>query len=109
LENRKGYSCWSREDPGCGFVIWKSKVGKQLPASVARELIKTGYTAQPVTGFRNRSGRSFRARLALGQTEDGKWRVEFDEPWAREGVKPPEEGEGEAAAAAAAFAARSAA
>ncbi|MDQ6607815.1 MAG: 50S ribosomal protein P1, partial [Actinomycetota bacterium] len=23
-----------------------------------------------------------RARLALQQTEDGKWRVEFDEPWA---------------------------
>ena len=30
VENRKGYSCWSREDPGCGFVIWKSKAGKQL-------------------------------------------------------------------------------
>jgi DNA topoisomerase III len=30
------------------------------------------------------------------QTEDGKWRVEFDEPWAREGTKPPE-GEDEAA------------
>ena len=24
------------------------------------------------------------------QTEDGKWRVEFDEPWAQEGAKPPE-------------------
>ena len=24
------------------------------------------------------------------QTEDGRWRVEFDEPWAREGAKPPE-------------------
>jgi DNA topoisomerase-3 len=24
------------------------------------------------------------------QTEDGKWRVEFDEPWAREGAKPPD-------------------
>src|SRR4029077_10996800 len=43
-ENRKGYSCWSREDPGCGFVIWKSKAGKQLPVTVARELIKLGYT-----------------------------------------------------------------
>ena len=43
-ENRKGYSCWSREDPGCGFVIWKSKAGKQLPVAVARELIKTGRT-----------------------------------------------------------------
>jgi DNA topoisomerase III len=90
VENRKGYSCWAREDPGCGFVIWKSKAGKQLPIAVARELIKTGYTARAVTGFRGRSGRTFRARLAMSQTEDGKWRVEFNEDWAREGVKPPE-------------------
>ncbi len=93
VENRKGFSCWSREDPGCGFVIWKSKAGKNLPAAVARELIATARTAKPVTGFKGRSGRSFRARLALMQTEDGKWRVEFDEPWAREGAKPPETSE----------------
>jgi DNA topoisomerase-3 len=90
VENRKGYSCWAREDPGCGFVIWKAKAGKQLPLAVARELIKTGYTAQAVTGFRGRSGRSFRAHLALSQTEEGKWRVEFDEAWAKEGAKPPD-------------------
>jgi DNA topoisomerase-3 len=90
VENRKGYSCWAREDPGCGFVIWKGKAGKQLPLAVARELITTGRTARPVTGFRGRSGRSFRARLALMQSEEGRWRVEFDEPWAREGAKPPE-------------------
>jgi DNA topoisomerase-3 len=99
-ENRKGYSCWSREDPGCGFVIWKSKAGKQLAVAVAKELIATGRTAKPVTGFKGRSGRSFRARLALQQNDEGKWRVEFDEPWAREGAKPPEaEAEPEAAVA----------
>jgi DNA topoisomerase III len=100
IENRKGYSCWARDDPGCGFVIWKSKAGKQLPVSVARELIKTGRTAQPVTGFKGRSGRSFRARLALEQNEEGKWRVEFDEPWAKEGraARPPEEDEAAPAA-----------
>ena len=97
VENRKGFSCWSREDPGCGFVIWKSKAGKTLAPTVARELIATGRTAQAVTGFKGRSGRSFRARLALMQTGEGKWRVEFDEPWAREGAKPPE-GQEEAAA-----------
>ena len=90
VENRKGFSCWSREDPGCGFVIWKSKAGKTLPIVVARELITRGRTEKAVTGFKGRSGRSFRARLALMQSEDGKWRVEFDEPWAREGAKPPE-------------------
>ncbi|HEX3512276.1 MAG TPA: DNA topoisomerase 3 [Solirubrobacteraceae bacterium] len=100
VENRKGYSCWGREDPGCGFVIWKSKAGKQLPLAVARELIRSGYTEQAVTGFRGRSGRSFRAHLALSQTDEGKWRVEFDEVWAREGAKPPEaEAEPEAGAA----------
>jgi DNA topoisomerase-3 len=90
VENRKGFSCWSREDPGCGFVIWKSKAGKQLPAAVARELIHAGRTERPVTGFKSRNGRSFRARLALVQDEEGKWRVEFDEPWAHEGAKAPE-------------------
>jgi DNA topoisomerase-3 len=101
VENRKGYSCWAREDPGCGFVIWKAKAGKTLPLAIAKELIKKGFTEQAVTGFRGRSGRSFRAHLALSQTEEGKWRVEFDELWAQEGAKPPEaEGEGETDAAA---------
>jgi DNA topoisomerase III len=104
VENRKGFSCWSREDPGCGFVIWKAKAGKTLPLAVARELIATGRTAKPVTGFKGRSGRSFRARLALAQTEEGKWRVEFDEPWAREGAQadPAAEADGDAAEQAAA-------
>ena len=103
VENRKGYSCWSREDPGCGFVIWKSKVGKQLPPAVAKELIATGRTERPVTGFRSRGGKSFRARLALQQNDEGRWRVEFDEAWAKEGAKAPEvdDAEREAPAAAA--------
>ncbi len=97
-ENRKGFSCWSRDDPGCGFVIWKSKAGKTLTPVIARELIQNGYTAKQITGFKGRSGRSFRARLALQQGEDGKWRVEFDEPWAHAGGKPPDAAAAEAAA-----------
>jgi DNA topoisomerase-3 len=104
VENRKGYSCWSREDPGCGFVIWKSKAGKNLPGAIAKELIATGRTERPVTGFKGRSGKSFRAKLALVQNEEGRWRVEFDEAWAREGAKPPEADDAAAAAAAAAAA-----
>jgi DNA topoisomerase-3 len=96
IENRKGYSCWSRDDPGCGFVIWKNKAGKTLPQSVVKELIESlresrergedpgvGRTKAQVTGFRGRSGRSFRAKLRLEQNEEGKWRVEFDEDWAQ--------------------------
>jgi DNA topoisomerase III len=99
-ENRKGFSCWSREDPGCGFVIWKRKAGKMLPVAVAKELIESlrasreagqdpgvGRTAKPVTGFRGRTGRTFRAKLKLEQVEEGKWRVDFDEEWAKEPPK----------------------
>ena len=101
MENRKGFSCWSREDPGCGFVIWKAKAGKTMAPAVAKELIRTGRTAKQVTGFRGRTGRSFRAKLALEQNDEGRWRVEFDEAWAKEGAKAPEQDEVEAAAAAA--------
>ena len=62
IENRKGYSCWSKDDPGCGFVIWKKKAGKILPVSVVRELMATGKTEKQVTGFRGRSGRTFRVK-----------------------------------------------
>jgi DNA topoisomerase III len=89
-ENRKGYSCWARDDPGCGFVIWKGKTGKQLSVAIARELIRSGHTSKAVAGFKARSGRSFRAHLALSQDDQGKWRVEFNEAWAKEGAKPPE-------------------
>ncbi len=100
VENRKGFSCWGRDDPGCGFVIWKSKAGKNLTAAIAKELIARGRTEKPVTGFKGRSGRSFRARLALVQNEEGRMRVEFDEPWAKEGLKVPAAEEETAVAAA---------
>jgi DNA topoisomerase III len=101
-ENRKGFSCWSRDDPGCGFVIWKGKAGKQLTVAIAKELIRQGYTSRAVTGFKSRNGRSFRAHLALSQDEEGKWRVEFNEAWAKEGAKPPESATEEAEEAVAA-------
>ena len=78
-------------------MIWKKKAGKSLPVSVAKELIESlrasresgedpgvGRTEKPVTGFRSRAGRTFRAKLRLEQTDEGKWRVEFDEEWAKE-------------------------
>jgi DNA topoisomerase-3 len=105
IENRKGYSCWTKDDPGCGFVIWKKKAGKNLPVAAVKELMDSlrqarergddppiGRTAKPVTGFRGRSGRTFRAKLRLEQAEDGKWRVEFDEDWAKEPPKDEADG-----------------
>ncbi len=110
VENRKGYSCWSKEDPGCGFVIWKQKARKNLPVSVAKELMESlkdsrergdeppiGRTAKQVTGFKGRSGRSFRAKLKIEPREDapGKWKVDFDEEWAT--GEPPKQKDDEAA------------
>jgi DNA topoisomerase III len=86
IENRKGYSCWTKDDPGCGFVIWKKKANKILPPAVVKELMEKRRTEKPVTGFRGRSGRTFSAKLKLQQDDEGKWRVEFDEEWARNGA-----------------------
>jgi DNA topoisomerase-3 len=107
-ENRKGYSCWGRDDPGCGFVIWKNKAGKSLSVAVAKELIESlrvsrergeepgvGRTEKAITGFRGRSGRTFRAKLKLERTEEGKWRVDFDEEWAKEPPKEEQDEEGQ--------------
>jgi len=95
IENRKGYSCWTKDDPGCGFVVWKQKAGKTLTAAIVKELMETGKTAKPVTGFKSRAGRAFKAKLKLVQTDEGKWRVDFDEEWAQEPRPEGENGAGE--------------
>lgn len=81
-ENGKAYSCWRREDPGCGLAIWKRFAGKQLPKWAVKELIAEGRTSKPVEGFRAKSGRRFSARLAI-RKRDGKPQLCFDEDWAR--------------------------
>ena len=78
-ENSRAYGCtsWkSREEPGCGFVIWKKVAGRTLTPEVARQLLTDGKSSEVLSGFRSRAGKSFRARLVL--TEEGK--VEFDFP-----------------------------
>jgi len=88
IENRKGFSCWSKDDPGCGFVIWKEKSGKTLTPTTAKELMEKGRTEKPIA-FKSRAGRTFRAKLKLEQNEEGKWRVDFDEEWAQQPWEPP--------------------
>jgi DNA topoisomerase-3 len=78
-ENSKGYGCtsWkSKEEPGCGFVIWKRVAGRTLTPELARQLLEEGKTKEVVAGFRSRAGKPFRARLVLNS--EGK--VEFDFP-----------------------------
>ena len=103
-ENSKAYGCtsWkSREEVGCGFVIWKRVAGRTLTPEVARQLIEEGKTRDVLAGFKNKAGKPFRARLILN--EEGK--VEFQLP-ARpqkpgaEGDEPAEPEEGAELAAA---------
>ncbi|MBA3298622.1 MAG: hypothetical protein H0U24_00940, partial [Thermoleophilaceae bacterium] len=51
-----------------------------------------GRTAKQVAGFRGRSGRNFRAKLKIEPRgdEEGKWKVDFDEEWAKEPPPAPD-------------------
>jgi DNA topoisomerase-3 len=78
-ENSRAYGCtsWkSREETGCGFVIWKRVAGRTLTPEVARQLIEEGKTREVLAGFRSKGGKPFRARLVLN--DEGK--IEFDFP-----------------------------
>jgi DNA topoisomerase III len=93
-ENSRAYGCtsWkSREEPGCGFVIWKRVAGRTLTPEIARQLLEDGRTREVLSGFRSRNGKPFRARLVL--KEDGK--VEFEFPVSRR-RQAEQEGEEEA-------------
>jgi DNA topoisomerase-3 len=55
-ENRMAYGCssWkSAEEPGCGFVIWKSVKGRSISPGEARELLEKGET-RLLDGFKTR-------------------------------------------------------
>jgi DNA topoisomerase III len=93
-ENSRAYGCtsWkSREETGCGFVIWKRVAGRTLTPEIARQLLEEGKTREVLSGFRSRNNKPFRARLVLN--EEGK--VEFDFPVRTQ----PKEQEAEPAAA----------
>ncbi len=67
-ENRAAYGCssWqSREEPGCGFVIWKQQKGRSISPAEARDLLEHGQT-ELLDGFKTRPSRG---RLVL---VDGK-------------------------------------
>ena len=80
IENRKGYGCstWtSREEPGCGFVIWKTIAGRPIDEEIVRELVAKGRTRE-LTGFRSRAGRPFRASLVLAPADEQPVTFAFD-------------------------------
>jgi DNA topoisomerase-3 len=65
-ENRAAYGCssWkSKEEPGCGFVIWKQQKGRSISPAEARDLLEHGRT-DLLDGFKTRPSR---ARLVLAE------------------------------------------
>jgi DNA topoisomerase III len=97
-ENSRAYGCtsWkSREEPGCGFVIWKRVAGRTITPELARQLLEERKTKEVVSGFRSRAGKPFRARLVLNDED----KVEFDFPTPRRGGPKESEQEPEPAAA----------
>ena len=78
VENRKGYSCWSRTDPGCGFVIWKAKAGKELFDHGDRQGADQDRPATEAPGDRLRAAQARASCSAPGPdpgTRRGRWRV----------------------------------
>jgi DNA topoisomerase-3 len=78
-ENSKAYGCtsWkSREETGCGFVIWKRVASRTLTPEIARQLLEERRTREVLSGFRSRNGKPFRARLVLNDED----KIEFEFP-----------------------------
>jgi DNA topoisomerase III len=93
-ENSRAYGCtsWkSREETGCGFVIWKRVASRTLTPEIARQLLAEGRTREVLSGFRSRAGKPFRARLVL---TDGKVEFEFPQRAAAAEASPAGEASG---------------
>ena len=87
-ENSKAYGCtsWkSREETGCGFVIWKRVAGRTITPEIARQLIEEGRDQGGHLRLPSRAGKPFRARLVL----NGEGKVEFELPGAERKPKRP--------------------
>jgi len=76
-ETPRAFSCssWkSKDESGCGFVVWKQIAKRRLSADEAATLIRQGRTGV-LNGFVSAKGKPFAAALALGP--DGTPTFEF--------------------------------
>ena len=92
IENRRGFGCssWkSAEEPGCGFVVWKTISGKIITEDVLRELLENGRTKE-LSGFRSRNGKPFRGMLVLDPKAERVVSFEF-KPRPERGAKKESE------------------
>jgi DNA topoisomerase-3 len=74
MECAKAYSC-NRYREGCQFTIWKAVADKKLSEKQVKALLTRGYTDW-LRGFTSKAGKTFEARLKLG--EDFKVAFDFE-------------------------------
>jgi hypothetical protein len=94
-ENRKGFSCWSPNDAGCGMVIWKSRFGIELSEEQVRQLAYNAVTDETLT-IKPKGEEPRQVRLQLAR-RGGKWSVEPLEADAPTPLTAPEQIQAEAA------------
>jgi DNA topoisomerase-3 len=75
LETPRAFGC-SRYREGCGFAVWKELAGVTLAKRQVERLLRLGVTER-IEGFRAKSGRTFGARVRLG--EGGKVGFDFSD------------------------------
>lgn len=75
ISTMKSYSCANWKETSCKFVIWKEIAKKQLPEETVKELLESGETKEPVSGFKSKAGNDFDARLKL---VEGRVQFVFD-------------------------------
>jgi DNA topoisomerase-3 len=51
----------------CGFTLWKTIAGKQLPQLNIDQIITVGET-EPISGFKNKAGKLFTAKLKVDES-----------------------------------------
>lgn len=70
---RRGYGCTNYRT-GCGFVIWKESLGKQLSAASVKQLVMKGQTSK--LKFKDDGGESFDGRIVLADRNTGQLKLE---------------------------------
>ncbi len=79
-----GYDWKTGEKSGCDFIIFKQLLNKKISRATMEKLL-AGQKIQ-VTGFKNKAGKEFDAKIKLGKNDADEWKIllEFDSSKKRE-------------------------
>lgn len=75
FEGKSNFYC-SEYKKGCGFKVWKETSGAKVSSADVKALLSSGVTKRELSFVSGRSGKPFKAKLAI---ESGSVRFKFDE------------------------------